>query len=1346
MERVGIYFSLGGFFVRKDGKRFSLYLIAALILVSIASFMMLRSEAEPYAAARPDVIYVSESGGADGKDGTSWNNAYAADNLQTAVNASAASSDQGVMVWVMRGNYARTGTLTLTKGAKVYGGFNGNETDIASRDVAAMMKNPLSSADAAILSSDGSKISIVTGGSGATSADTVFDGFTITGGKGTTARVPTSELCGGGMYNTESSPTVANCTFSGNTAEYGGGMCNYNSTSPTVTNCIFSNNTAKYGGGMLNMSSSPTVQNCTFYKNGIANDGTVYTNFGGGIMNMRKYPESSSKSSDPLIINCRFTGNKVNASGGGMNNKASSPTVIGCVFNGNASLTSNGYGGAIENDNGCSVTIINSTICENMADNEGGGVLNRNNGDNKITLINSTIYGNTVTSASGQGGGLYDQNNKSLIVNSIIWGNSVNGQQDNIAFTPTARYCVIESGTVSDSSVGVISADPKLVSVDLDMNRAKSAEDIYMYIISGDSKEDAETSSAIGEGIAVGQSVASGALIPSTDQSGRIRTADYVDIGAYQYVQSGDARLLNLSIDKTEESLQAGNSVVSFDITDMRPVNFSKLSVKSTENTSAVLNGKTVTLTAKRRAGIDSIPVILTYQNPAGTGPEHEKTIAFKLTATPYPNPADPLPAENRTDGDGSGVLIVSPDTYESLKVFDAFKVLSADDKLPSGITITSLDAVPAASTDLSIDCYIEGPGGKTSGDIIAGAIKDYWGITDTSPEKLRLVSAVSATATAGSNETALAKFWRILVEKVRELLRYAPDTSTDSAYLPLQTNFTITSADIALLSDDIKTELNAGNLLDKVNLFAVVKIKSGDQYQYAARSLNDAADKSGASRGKYITVSEDLNGNYRISTRIMLFNLPGTVSGDKTTGASWILPISSDKTSDDYFIVQDGNKDEEYAVAMALAAKTSNYATIRITAETTSGDTPVSYDTIISGDLGFREKTASSDWSNAEMSGDVYTVTFAKVAGYSISLNGGSEAYTVSKDLEWGASWDVKATYSKIYVSGVSLDKTALVLAPGGSDKLTATVTPGDAYAKNVTWTTSDKNIAEIAVDGTVTAKTAGRATITATANDGGGAPAACAVTVRNNAGDDPTAPSLTPELIVHAIARPSEIELADNTASYVTDAAKQTTVATAAGFLDEDTALTETGALAAGSTVVNGAVNDVIAKDPAISKDIVYALPIVESKAAKAGMLHAISFKVSGDIFGEVTGAEIRVLKVFPDGTGELFTPISAPEEIADKTAAPYDTNEAMVTGAIDKEADYILTVFVKDGESFDLDGKADGTVIDPVSIIKAAAVEPDQPDNTRSHNGGCNTGAAGIAMLFLLVPAAIINKKRK
>ena len=64
--------------------------------------------------------------------------------------------------------------------------------------------------------------------------DTVLEGFTITGGNASQ---------GGGMRNFQSSPTVTNCTFSGNVATIqGGGMHNSNSSSPTVTNCTFSRN------------------------------------------------------------------------------------------------------------------------------------------------------------------------------------------------------------------------------------------------------------------------------------------------------------------------------------------------------------------------------------------------------------------------------------------------------------------------------------------------------------------------------------------------------------------------------------------------------------------------------------------------------------------------------------------------------------------------------------------------------------------------------------------------------------------------------------------------------------------------------------------------------------------------------------------------------------------------------------------------------------------------------------------------------------------------------------------------------------------------------------------------
>ena len=56
-------------------------------------------------------------------------------------------------------------------------------------------------------------------------ADTVLQGLTITGG---------NEFFGGGMSNVGSSPTVTNCTFTGNLIE---GIRNTTST-PVLTNCV----------------------------------------------------------------------------------------------------------------------------------------------------------------------------------------------------------------------------------------------------------------------------------------------------------------------------------------------------------------------------------------------------------------------------------------------------------------------------------------------------------------------------------------------------------------------------------------------------------------------------------------------------------------------------------------------------------------------------------------------------------------------------------------------------------------------------------------------------------------------------------------------------------------------------------------------------------------------------------------------------------------------------------------------------------------------------------------------------------------------------------------------------
>ena len=82
------------------------------------------------------------------------------------------------------------------------------------------------------------------------------------------------------------------------------------------------------------------------------------------------------------------------------------------------------------------------------------------------------------------------------------------------------------------------------------------------------------------------------------------------------------------------------------------------------------------------------------------------------------------------------------------------------------------------------------------------------------------------------------------------------------------------------------------------------------------------------------------------------------------------------------------------------------------------------------------------------------------------------------------------------VAVTGVTLDKTTVVLAEGETETLTATVSPENATNKAVTWTSSNEGVATVA-DGVVTAKAAGTATITVTTADGSKT-ATCAITVK--------------------------------------------------------------------------------------------------------------------------------------------------------------------------------------------------------------------------------------------------------
>ena len=87
------------------------------------------------------------------------------------------------------------------------------------------------------------------------------------------------------------------------------------------------------------------------------------------------------------------------------------------------------------------------------------------------------------------------------------------------------------------------------------------------------------------------------------------------------------------------------------------------------------------------------------------------------------------------------------------------------------------------------------------------------------------------------------------------------------------------------------------------------------------------------------------------------------------------------------------------------------------------------------------------------------------------------------------------------IAVTGVTLDKERLDIKVGGTEKLTATVTPADATDKDVTWSSENDDIATVDKDGIVTGVRVGNTTITVTTVDGDKT-AVCEVAVTNDAG----------------------------------------------------------------------------------------------------------------------------------------------------------------------------------------------------------------------------------------------------
>lgn len=371
------------------------------------------------AAGDGGTIYYVKMQGNDDSSGTTWDDAFAT--LQKALE-SAQSGDQ---IWIAKGTYyptkeslssdARTKTFQMKNGVEIYGGYSGMGTERNVTDYET------------ILSGD---IGVV--GDPSDNAYHVFhnrnvdqtaklDGVTLTDGNASGRLVYDQD--GGGMYNYQSSPTLQDVTFIGNTAiRQGGGIANSNNSNPELIRGRIEDNKAQSGGGMSNSENS----NPTLYHMKISKNKAEYN--GGGIYNYKSNPALTDMEisenevgvfggglygfeSNPILTRVEILKNRAEKSGGGVHNTQGSHAVFTDVkFIENESVT--GSGGGISNDRS-NPTLTNVEINRNKAGSDGGGVYHSSEGG---VFTDVTIRENT---AAGNGGGVRSGNNSKATLTNV---------------------------------------------------------------------------------------------------------------------------------------------------------------------------------------------------------------------------------------------------------------------------------------------------------------------------------------------------------------------------------------------------------------------------------------------------------------------------------------------------------------------------------------------------------------------------------------------------------------------------------------------------------------------------------------------------------------------------------------------------------------------------------------------------------------------------------------------------------------------------------------------------------------------------------------------------------------
>ena len=220
------------------------------------------------------------------------------------------------------------------------------------------------------------------------------------------------------------------------------------------------------------------------------------------------------------------------------------------------------------------------------------------------------------------------------------------------------------------------------------------------------------------------------------------------------------------------------------------------------------------------------------------------------------------------------------------------------------------------------------------------------------------------------------------------------------------------------------------------------------------------------------------------------------------------------------------------------------------------------------------------------------------------------------------------------------------------------------------------------------------------------------------------------------------------DTTKSAITEETKAAAITDTMKVISADitskdlTVNEETGAVEISVATASEAAKGLLKDNETLASKDIAPLPVFTADV-EIGKTAMVSYKLTGSALKAKTAEEVRVMKILSSTTAGEFE--YASEITADMdgkfTIQKADDGKTIYSGALEAGTEYLLTLFIKDGNSFDLDGAENGSITDPAAIFSTTTTEPQHG----SSSSGCNGGFGALALLGLALVPMFYGKKR-